>query len=67
RVSDLADVQILWCFPEWVLRLYPQSEPSEPKSVDYRPDRPAAEEVQKYIWLSPDASVAGQKRLSQES
>ena len=67
KVSGLQDVQVLWRFPEWVLRLHPQSEPSEPKSADYRPDRPAAEEVQKYIRLSSDASVARQKRLSQES
>lgn len=57
----------LWSFLEWVLRLHPQSEPSEPKPGHHRSDHPTAEAMQKHIRLSPDADLAGQKRLSQES
>ena len=57
----------LWSFLEWVLRLHPQSEPSEPKPGNYRSDHPTAEAMQKHIRLSPDADLAGQKWLSQES
>ena len=40
----MLDLQILWCLPEWVL--HPQSESSEPKPGDYRPDYPTAEATQ---------------------
>ena len=60
-------MQILRHFTKWVLRLDSKAEPAESESNGDRPDCPAAEAVQKYIRLSPDAAVAGQKRLSQES
>ena len=61
----MQDVQVLWRFPEWVLRLYPQSEPSEPKPDHYRPDCPAAEEMQKYsIWRWAPFVLLSKKRSS---
>ena len=57
KVSGLLDLQILWCLPEWVL--HPQSESSEPKPGDYRPDYPTAEATQNtydyrrmQLWLN---------------
>ena len=65
-ISRLQDVQVLWRFPKRVLCLRSASEPSRPKSSDHRPNRTAAEAMQKHLWLSQDAALAGQKWLSQE-
>lgn len=62
----MQDVQVLWRFPKRVLCLRSASEPSRPKSSDHRPNRTAAEAMQKHLWLSQDAALAGQKWLSQE-